>query len=261
MLRAVACASIILVDRINRLRGANNDPPATVRRALQRSPRRAFQRTLHQDFPAGAAGAGAAAFSLFVVCPLNVRVGANSPSLWPTMFSVTYTGMNFFPLCTAIVCPTISGTTVDRRDQVLMTFFSFVRFIPSTFSSRGVSTNGPFFSERLISDPDGSGLRAPGLKPPEVQSLKPEAYFVLRWTMNRFVLFRWRVLKPLVGCPHGVTGCRPPEVLPSPPPSGWSTGFIATPRTCGRWPSHRLRPALPIETFSCSMLPTWPIVA
>ena len=41
------------------------------------------------------------------------------------MFSVTYTGMNFFPLWIAIVWLTISGTTVDRRDQVLMTFFSF----------------------------------------------------------------------------------------------------------------------------------------
>ena len=41
------------------------------------------------------------------------------------MFSVTYTGMNFRPLCTASVCPTISGITVERRDQVLMTFFSF----------------------------------------------------------------------------------------------------------------------------------------
>ena len=56
-----------------------------------------------KNIPAGAAGAAAAAFSVFVVCPLNVRVGANSPSLWPTMFSVTYTGMNFFPLCTAKV--------------------------------------------------------------------------------------------------------------------------------------------------------------
>src|SRR6185436_8849811 len=100
--------------------------------------------------PAGAAAAVAAAFSLLVVCPLNVRVGANSPSLWPTMFSVTYTGMNFFPLCTAIVWPTISGTTVERRDQVLTTFFSFARFIPSIFSRSEVSTNGPFFSDRLI---------------------------------------------------------------------------------------------------------------
>ena len=41
---------------------------------------------------AGAPGAPAtdAAFSAtFVVCPLKIRVGANSPSLWPTMFSVT----------------------------------------------------------------------------------------------------------------------------------------------------------------------------
>src|SRR5690348_17350017 len=68
------------------------------------------------------------------------------------MFSVTYTGMNFFPLCTAMVCPTISGTTVDRRDQVLMTFFSLARFSISTFSSRWRSMNGPFFSERPIGD-------------------------------------------------------------------------------------------------------------
>src|SRR5436190_4525494 len=58
--------------------------------------------------------------------------------------------MNFLPLCTAIVCPTISGITVERRDHVLMTRFSFAAFIASIFSSSGVSTNGPFFSERLI---------------------------------------------------------------------------------------------------------------
>src|SRR5215203_2132690 len=61
--------------------------------------------------------------------------------------------------------------------------------------------------------------------------------------------------------PHGDTGCRPPEVLPSPPPSGWSTGFIATPRTLGRFPSQRLFPALPTESSSCSELPTSPTVA
>ena len=32
------------------------------------------------------------------------------------------------------------------------------------------------------------------------------------------------------GWPHGETGWRPPDDLPSPPPSGWSTGFMATPR-------------------------------
>ena len=66
------------------------------------------------------------------------------------MFSVMYTGMNFLPLCTAIVCPTISGITVERRDQVLMTFFSLSRFIASTFSRRWTSMNGPFFSDLPI---------------------------------------------------------------------------------------------------------------
>src|SRR5262245_46809838 len=70
-----------------------------------------------------------------------------------------------------------------------------------------------------------------------------------------------RVLSPLLICPHGEHGCRPPEDLPSPPPIGWSTGFIATPRTDGLRPIHRLRPALPIDTFSCSRLPTCPTTA
>ena len=43
--------------------------------------------------------------------------------------------MNFLPLCTAIVCPTISGVTVERRDHVLTTRFSLARFIDSTFSN------------------------------------------------------------------------------------------------------------------------------
>src|ERR1700675_4741945 len=60
------------------------------------------------------------------------------------------------------------------------------------------------------------------------------------------------------GLPHGDPGWRPPELLPSPPPSGWSTGFIATPRVCGRLPFHRLRPALPIEIRPASLLPTEP---
>ena len=52
-----------------------------------------------------------------------------------------------------------------------------------------------------------------------------------------------------VGTPHGVTGWRPGVVEPSPPPCGWSTGFIAVPRVCGRTPMWRLRPAVPILTF------------
>src|SRR5580704_3469668 len=98
------------------------------------------------------AGAAPAAFSsaAFTAWPLKVRVGANSPSLCPIICSVTYTGINFLPLCTAIVCPIISGTIVDRRDQVFTTFFSLRVFSPSTFSRRWPSTNGPFFSERAI---------------------------------------------------------------------------------------------------------------
>src|SRR5580658_5191351 len=58
--------------------------------------------------------------------------------------------MNFLPLCTAIVWPTISGTMVERRDQVRNTFFSFREFMPSTRVCRKPSTNGPFFVERAI---------------------------------------------------------------------------------------------------------------
>src|SRR6476661_1887841 len=86
-------------------------------------------------------------------------------------------------------------------------------------------------------------------------------FLLLRVTIHLSVRLLLRVLKPRVGWPHGVTGCRPPDVLPSPPPCGWSTGFMATPRLCGDLPSHRLRPALPNETFLCSMLPSWPTVA
>src|SRR5258708_30279338 len=59
--------------------------------------------------------------------------------------------MNFLPLWQASVCPTNSGRIVERRDQVLITFFSFLTFIASTFFSRWVSVNGPFFTERPIS--------------------------------------------------------------------------------------------------------------
>jgi hypothetical protein len=64
-----------------------------------------------------------------------------------------YTGMNFLPLCTAIVCPINSGRIVDRRDQVFTTFFSFRAFSASTLARRWSSMNGPFFSERGIGLP------------------------------------------------------------------------------------------------------------
>src|SRR5450432_1851650 len=58
--------------------------------------------------------------------------------------------MNFLPLCTAMVWPIMSGTIVERRDHVLITFFSLRVFSPSTFSRKWPSTNGPFLSERPI---------------------------------------------------------------------------------------------------------------
>src|SRR5918911_1424894 len=70
-----------------------------------------------------------------------------------------------------------------------------------------------------------------------------------------------RVLPPLAGTPVGLHGCRPPEVRPSPPPIGWLTGFIDTPRLCGLRPSQRFRPALPRLLFMCSALEIAPTVA
>src|SRR5579872_722023 len=96
------------------------------------------------------AGLAFVSVAAFTECPLNWRVGENSPSLWPTMFSVTYTGMNFFPLCTATVWPTNSGRMVERRDQVRTTFFSLAAFRAYSFFSRCPSVNGPFFTDRPI---------------------------------------------------------------------------------------------------------------
>ena len=84
--------------------------------------------------------------------------------------------------------------------------------------------------------------------------------FLRRTIIVEVLLFR-RVLWPLVGTPQGVTGCRPPEDRPSPPPCGWSTGFIATPRTVGLRPRQRAAPALPSDRRECSGLPTSPTVA
>src|SRR5215469_16960490 len=44
----------------------------------------------------------------------------------------------------------MSGTIVERRDQVFTTFFSLRVLSASTFSRKWPSTNGPFFVERAI---------------------------------------------------------------------------------------------------------------
>src|SRR4029078_2628380 len=82
--------------------------------------------------------------------PLKVRVGANSPSLWPTIDSVTNTGTCLRPSWTANVWPMKTGMMVDRRDEVLMTCLVFFSFCTSTFLSRWSSTNGPFLRLRGI---------------------------------------------------------------------------------------------------------------
>src|SRR5581483_6179416 len=87
-------------------------------------------------------------------------------------------------------------------------------------------------------------------------------YFtLLSRTIITWVRLLRRVLKPFVCTPHGETGGCAAAVRPSPPPCGWSIGFIATPRTVGRMPRQRLRPALPIDSRLCSELPASPMVA
>src|SRR5437867_717255 len=138
--------------------------------------------------------------------------------------------MNFLPLCTAIVKPTISGSMVERRDQVFITVLLGLLPMVRTFFRRCSSTNGPFFTDLAMKSP---------------------SYLLSRRLMiKRCVRLLFRVLNPFVGRPQGLTGCLPPEVFPSPPPWGWSIGFMATPRTVGLLPSQRERPAFPIERFS-----------
>src|ERR1041385_760999 len=66
------------------------------------------------------------------------------------MFSVTKTELKIFPLWTKNVCPTKSGVTIERRDQVLIAFLPPEAFILSIFSRSLKSTKGHFFNELAI---------------------------------------------------------------------------------------------------------------
>src|SRR5690554_4535998 len=66
------------------------------------------------------------------------------------MFSVTYTGMNLLPLCTAMVCPTKSGDIIEARAHVLTTVFLPLSFMALTFFSKFRLIYGPFFNDLLI---------------------------------------------------------------------------------------------------------------
>src|SRR5215212_964772 len=66
------------------------------------------------------------------------------------MASVTNTGTCLRPSWTAIVWPIMTGTIIERRDQVLITLWEPLSFSASTFFIRWPSTNGPFFRLRGI---------------------------------------------------------------------------------------------------------------
>src|SRR5262245_59358631 len=109
----------------------------------------------------GAAGAGVAmaryasgvvpdALAFVPGWPRKWRVGANSPSLCPTMSSVTNTFTNVLPLWTRKLWFTNSGEIVDRRDQVLIGSCAPAPFAFVTLASSLGSMYGPFFHDRLI---------------------------------------------------------------------------------------------------------------
>src|SRR3954453_4153957 len=120
----------------------------------------------------------------------------------------------------------MSGTIIERRDQVLMTFLVPFSFCTSTFLIRWSSTKGPFFRLRGI----GTG------------SYRRFLPVRRRRTITLWLHLLGRRVRPSAW-PQGLTACLPPEVLPSPPPCGWSIVFIATPRTVVRLPFQRIRPA------------------
>lgn len=74
------------------------------------------------------------------------RVVANSPNLWPVISSVTFTGINIFPLYTRKLPPINWGNTVERRDQILV----FCCSLPwwDNWGGKDISEKGNFQTER-----------------------------------------------------------------------------------------------------------------
>src|SRR5439155_434018 len=111
----------------------------------------------------------------------------------------------------------------------------------------------PGFEQRLVADEVG---RPPRLLRRYVQVLGhglslSDVRFRLRHHAPRTLDARPAPPVPLRPYVRGTANC----------PSGWSTGFMATPRTFGRRPFQRLRPALPTLASSCVAFPTCPTVA
>src|SRR6266487_2330115 len=127
------------------------------------------------------------------------------------MFSVTKTELKVFPLCTKNVWPTKSGVTIERRDQVLIGFFTPELFILSIFSKRCDSTKGPFCNDLAINFQTVCCSRASVRRAarPTGLRLRHHTFFfgLLLSKMKRSLgLCLVRVLNPLASCPHGLTG-------------------------------------------------------
>ena len=86
----------------------------------------------------------------------------------------------------------------------------------STLATRWWSTNGPFLSERVMSWP----LTSCGAR-----------------RSSSACACCCACGSPWSACSTATPDAWPSPVRPSPPPCGWSTGFIATPRTVGRMPA------------------------
>ena len=160
----------------------------------------------------------------------------------------------------------MSGVIVERRDQVLITGG---RCPPartrSTAFRMPLSMNGPFLTERAICLHCRLLIRCfriDRLNDGQWQSFE-STYLLLRSLQNH-------LLRALVAA-RLVTACRlaPGRYRIT---SAGSLAFTAAVRVIHRvhrhaanlrtqCPSNAMRPALPSETFSCSMLPTWPTVA
>src|SRR5712691_8599753 len=67
----------------------------------------------------------------------------------------------------------MSGISVERRDQVLMTRLSPRRFSSSTFFSRWSSTNGPLLSDLGTPLPSSLGAPAPDAGPSSLPAVAP----------------------------------------------------------------------------------------
>ncbi len=131
-----------------------------------------------------------------------------------------------------MVRPTICGRIIERRDQVLIGLRSFFSTATSIFFSQVKIDKRTFFQRTRH-------CRIPLITCGDGQSC-------CRYACSYGSSHPWS------GSPTATPDDDHRRVRPSPPPCGWSTGFMATPRTVGRTPRQRLAPALPRERRLCS---------